>query len=122
MDRRWLLLSGIFASAAVAGAAPPPIPVDPSYFEGRWSFVDEDCLAPTSWTMIAGGNFVSEDLAGTWSWQDGELVLNLDDRAIDEETGEAGGRFRMDGPVTIVDRDRFDFVIAPDVYQLRRCP
>ncbi len=94
----------------------------PDYFEGRWSFVDEDCAAPTNWTMIAGGNFVSEDIVGVWSWQDGELVLNLDDLAIDEESGEPGGRFRMDGPVTIVDRNRFDFAIAPDVYQLKRCP
>lgn len=96
--------------------------IDPTYFEGRWSFIDEDCTAPTNWTLIAGGNFVSEDLVGIWTWQEGELVLNLDDLAMDEESGEPGGRFRMDGPVTLVDRNRFDFTIAPEVYQLKRCP
>ncbi|MGB5485669.1 hypothetical protein [Parasphingorhabdus sp.] len=103
-------------------AAQSPDEIDAVYFEGRWSFVDEGCDAPTNWTMIAGGNFVSEDLVGTWNWQQSELVLSLDDLAIDEETGEAGGRFRMDGPVTIVDRNRFDFIIAPEIYQLKRCP
>ena len=114
----------IFAALALPGialAAEPAGGVDPVYFEGRWSFVEESCQLPTNWTMIAGGNFVSEDLVGTWAWQEGELVLSLNDLAVDEETGEAGGRFRMDGPVKIVDRDRFDFTIAPDVYQLKRC-
>jgi len=72
--------------------------------------------------MIPGGNFVSEDLIGNWTWGEDELILRLDDLAIDEDTGEAGGRFRMDGPVTIVDQDRFNLTIAPDVYQLQRCP
>ena len=121
MDWRCLLLVSLALPWAPA-AAQSPGEIDPAYFEGRWSFVDESCQAPTNWTMIAGGNFVSEDLVGTWNWQENELVLNLDDLAVDEETGEAGGRFRMDGPVTIVDHDRFDFVIAPDIYQLKRCP
>lgn len=102
-------------------AAQPAVEADPSYFEGRWAFLDEDCTAATNWTLIAGGNFVSEDLVGTWAWEEGELVLSLNDLAVDEETGEAGGRFRMDGPVIIVDQDRFDFTIAPDVYQMQRC-
>lgn len=115
----------LFVPAAFLGvsvAAQSPGDVDPVYFEGRWSFVGENCKLPTNWTMISGGNFVSEDLIGLWAWQDGELVLSLDDLAVDEETGEASGRFRMDGPVTIVDQDRFDFTIAPEVYQLKRCP
>tara|TARA_R110001606_G_scaffold66778_12_gene153347 strand:- start:181 stop:546 length:366 start_codon:yes stop_codon:yes gene_type:complete len=113
-----------FASLALPGisvAAQQSIEIEPVYFEGRWSFIDESCQLPTNWTMISGGNFVSEDLVGTWSWQEGELVLSLNDLAVDEETGEAGGRFRMDGPVTIVDQNRFDLTIAPDVYQLKRC-
>ncbi len=118
--RRILFVSLLLPGAAVAAQQPGKI--DPAYFEGRWSFVEENCTAPTNWTMIAGGNFVSEDLIGTWAWQEGKLVLSLDDLAIDEETGEAGGRFRMDGPVTIVDQNRFDFIIAPDIYQLKRCP
>lgn len=121
MDWRRIL----FVSLALPGAsvgAQAASEIDPVYFEGRWAAVDENCKAPTNWTMIAGGNFVSEDLVGTWNWQEGELVLSLDDLAVDEETGEAGGRFRMDGPVTIVDQDHFDFIIAPDIYQLKRCP
>jgi len=114
----------LFASLAmpVAAIAAPQVPeADPAYFEGRWSLLDEDCKAPTNWTMFAGGNFVSQNLTGTWAWGEGELVLRLDDLEIDEESGEAGGRFRMDGPVTIIDQNRFDFTIAPDVYQLQRC-
>jgi len=118
--RGLLLLSLGLPATAMAG--PQDSGIDPSYFEGRWSMPEEDCRAPTNWTMLPGGNFVSEDLAGTWSWDEGKLVLRLDDLAIDEESGEAGGRFRMDGPVTIVGQDRFDFTIAPDVYQLERCP
>lgn len=110
------------AWTGIAIASPPDVEVDPSYFEGRWSLLDESCSAPTSWTMTSSGNFVSQDLTGTWAWIEGKLVLRLKDLAIDEETGEAGGLFRMDGPVTIVGQDRFDFTIAPDVYQLRRCP
>lgn len=109
-----------FSSAAFG--APPTGEIDSAYFEGRWSLLTENCKAPTNWTMIAGGNFVSEDLVGTWGWQDGELVLSLDDLAVDEETGEAGGRFRMNGEVAIIDQNRFDFAINPDVYQLKRCP
>lgn len=114
-----------YVSLAVSGTsttAQQAAEMDSSFFEGRWVFLDEDCKAPTSWTMIAGGNFVSENLVGTWVWQEGGLVLSLNDLAIDEETGETGGRFRMDGPVTIVGQDRFDFTIAPDVYQMQRCP
>ena len=120
MDWRGLLLALLAVpGTAIAGAALSD--TDPSYFEGRWSMVDENCQAPTNWTMISGGNFVSENLVGTWAWGEGELVLRLDDLAIDEETGEAGGKFRMDGPVTIVDQNRFDYAIAPHVYQLKRC-
>ncbi|WP_417622165.1 hypothetical protein [Parasphingorhabdus sp.] len=103
-------------------AAPAVGKLDPDYFEGRWSFLEESCQLPTNWTMISGGNFVSEDLVGTWGVQEGKLVLSLTDLAVDEETGESGGRFLMEGPVTIVDHDRFDFSILPDVYQLKRCP
>ncbi|VWX57679.1 conserved exported hypothetical protein [Sphingorhabdus sp. 109] len=120
MACRWLFPGALMFAAAPAIAQPAGQP-KPSYFEGRWAFLDEDCAASTSWTMIAGGNFVSQDLVGTWAWQDGKLVLSLNDLAVDEETGEAGGRFRMDGPVAIIDRSRFDFTIAPDVYQMRRC-
>ncbi len=118
---RCILLVSL-AFPAMALAAQPSGEIDPVYFEGRWSLLDESCVAPTNWTMIAGGNFVSEDLVGTWAWEADRLVLNLNDLAVDEETGEAGERFRMDGPVTIIDRDRFDFTIAPDTYQLKRCP
>ena len=118
----WSLLFASLAVPAAAIAGLPASELDPSYFEGRWSLLDEGCKAPTNWTMIAGGSFVSENLTGTWEWGDGELVLRLDDLAIDEESGEPGGRFRMDGPVSIVDQNRFDFTIAPNVYQLQRCP
>ncbi|MEH6661093.1 MAG: hypothetical protein V7679_05525 [Parasphingorhabdus sp.] len=121
MDWRWLVL-GSLAMSGAAAVAQPSVLTDPGYFEGRWAFLDEDCKASTNWTMISGGNFVSEDLVGSWVWQDGELVLSLNDLAVDEETGEAGGRFRMDGPVKIIGQDRFDFTIAPDVYQMQRCP
>ena len=118
--RAFLLGSMVLPGAALA--APPAPGADPSYFEGRWSMHDEGCQAPTNWTMIPGGNFVSENLAGTWEWAGDELLLRLDDLAIDEETGEPGGRFRLNGPVRIISPDRFDLTIAPDVYQLQRCP
>lgn len=121
MDWRCIFIVSLaFPGASLAAQQSGEI--DSAYFEGRWSFVDENCQEPTNWTMIAGGNFVSEDIIGTWAWQEGELVLRLDDLAVDEETGEAGGRFRMDGPIMMIDQDRFDFTIAPDVYQLKRCP
>ncbi len=95
--------------------------VDPSYFEGRWA-LGEACDEPTNWTLLAGGNFVSEDLIGKWQWSAGQLTLNLTDLAVDEETGEAGGRFQMDGPVSISGPDEFVFTIEPDRYTMKRCP
>jgi hypothetical protein len=121
MGRRAFLLTAMVLPTAALAASPSPV-AEPSYFEGRWAMHDEDCRAPTNWTMISGGNFVSENLAGTWEWGEGELLLRLDDLAIDEETGEAGGRFRLNGPVQIIGPDRFDLAIAPDVYHLQRCP
>jgi len=98
-----------------------PVGVDASYFEGRWTFEEETCDAPTNWTMIAGGNFVSEDLVGTWNWSDGKLILSLTDMALDEETGETGGRFQMEGLVQIDSPDAFKFAIVPDIYEMKRC-
>lgn len=94
---------------------------DASYFEGRWAFAEETCDLPTNWTLLAGGNFVSEDLTGIWQWSDGQLTLNLTDLALDEETGEAGGRFQMEGPVSIAGADEFIFTIEPDSYVMKRC-
>ena len=118
---RVFLLAALLLPGAVLATPPAPV-ADPSYFEGRWSMHDEGCQAATNWMMIPGGNFVSENLSGTWEWAEGELLLRLDDLAIDEETGEAGGRFRLNGPVRIISPERFDLTIAPDVYQLQRCP
>ncbi len=115
-----LLASGVLPAAVMAAA--PAAATEPSYFEGRWSMHGENCKAPTNWTMIPGGNFVSENLTGTWEWSGEELLLRLDDLAIDEETGEAGGRFRLNGPVRILGPDRFDLTIAPEIYALQRCP
>ncbi len=95
--------------------------VDASYFEGRWAFDEETCDKSTNWTLLAGGNFVSEDLTGIWTWDERRLTLNLTDLAIDEETGEAGGRFQIDGPVTISGRDQFTLEIEPDDYIMKRC-
>ncbi len=96
--------------------------IDASYFEGRWAFEEASCQEPSSWTMIAGGNFVSEDLIGTWHWEEKRLTLSLTDLAIDEETGETGGKFQMDGPVVIVASDSFKMTVAPEVYTMKRCP
>lgn len=96
--------------------------VSSSWFEGRWAFVEETCDQPSNWTMIAGGNFVSEDLTGTWEWAAGVLTLNLTDLAVDEETGEAGGRFQMEGPALPNGRDEFTLTIEPDTYVMKRCP
>lgn len=116
-----LILAGpSIAEPAVLSA--DPIINDASYFEGRWAFEEEACDIPTNWTMIAGGNFVSEDLVGTWDWSDGRLTLNLTDLAIDEETGESGGRFQMDGPVEIVTANLFKMTVEPDIYNMKRCP
>ncbi|HEY9091671.1 hypothetical protein [Parasphingorhabdus sp.] len=95
--------------------------VDASFFEGRWAFAEESCDQPTNWTFVEGGNFVSEDVTGSWQWTQGRLVLNLIDLAVDEETGEAGGRFQMEGPVEIAGNDHFSFIIEPDRYVLKRC-
>lgn len=99
--------------------------VEASYFGGRWAFAEEGCEQPSNWTLIEsgvdGGNFVSEDLIGTWRWDEGRLTLNLTDLAVDEETGEKGGRFQMDGPVTVMNQNEFTFAIDPDVYIMRRC-
>ncbi|GAA0470686.1 hypothetical protein GCM10009096_09490 [Parasphingorhabdus litoris] len=95
--------------------------VDPSYFEGRWAFAEETCDQPTNWTLLTGGNFISEDLTGTWQWGEGQLTLSLTDLAVDEETGEQGGRFQMEGPVLISDNDQFVLTIEPDNYVMKRC-
>lgn len=95
--------------------------VDASYFEGRWAFVEEGCDQPTNWTLLTGGNFISEDLTGVWQWNEGRLRLNLTDLAIDEETQEAGGRFQMEGPVTIAGSEQFTLEIEPDAYVMKRC-
>ena len=115
-------LLGSLVVAGAAATAQPSSGHESSYFEGRWAFVDESCDVPTNWTMIAGGNFVSENLTGIWEVDENKLVLSLNDLAVDEETGEQGGRFRMEGAVTIIDRNRFDFAITPDTYRLKRCP
>lgn len=96
--------------------------VESSWFDGRWAFAEESCDLPSNWTLIAGGNFVSEDLTGTWEWTGEKLVLNLVDLALDEETGEAGGRFQMEGPVMVVGADQFTLFVEPDIYILKRCP
>ena len=95
--------------------------VEASFFEGRWAFAEETCDLPTNWTLRADGGFVSEDLTGAWQWAGGRLTLNLVDLAVDEETGEAGGRFQMDGPVQLSGPDGFVFIIEPDRYVLKRC-
>ncbi|WP_108809626.1 hypothetical protein [Sphingorhabdus sp. Alg231-15] len=95
--------------------------VEASYFEGRWAFSEETCDQPTNWTLLAGGNFISEDLTGIWQWMAGQLKLNLTDLAEDEETGEAGGRFQMEGPVMISGPDQFILNIEPDSYIMKRC-
>ncbi len=113
-----------FAAFVLIANVPPSdsteVP-DASYFEGRWAFAEESCDQPTNWTLLAGGNFVSEDLTGTWQWGAGQLTLNLTDFAVDEETGEAGGRFQMEGPVSMSEPDQFVFTIEPDRYVMKRC-
>ncbi len=96
--------------------------VESSWFDGRWAFAEENCKMPSNWTLLGGGNFVSEDLTGTWEWTGQKLVLNLVDLALDEETGEAGGRFQMEGPVIVVGTDQFTLFVEPDIYILKRCP
>ncbi len=94
---------------------------DAQYFEGRWAFEEEACDLPTNWTLIAGGHFVSESLIGTWALAGNKLFLRLTDLAIDEETGEAGGKFQMEGPVTVTNANRFSLTIEPDTYIMKRC-
>ncbi|VAV87680.1 hypothetical protein MNBD_ALPHA04-2214 [hydrothermal vent metagenome] len=94
---------------------------DAQYFEGRWAFEEETCDLPTNWTLIAGGNFVSEDLIGTWAFDGSKLLLRLTDLAIDEETGDAGGKFQMEGPVTVTTDNQFSLTIEPDIYVMKRC-
>ncbi|MEO0439634.1 MAG: hypothetical protein AAF067_02040 [Pseudomonadota bacterium] len=57
------------ATGLLSGQASEPTEAassaDASWFEGRWTFADEKCDMPSSWTLIGGGNFVSEDLTGT---------------------------------------------------------
>ncbi len=115
----------LFAAASLSSAAfqveSPALETGSEYFEGRWAFEEESCDQPTNWTLIAGGNFVSEDLIGTWEWNDGKLLLRLTDLATDEETGEAGGKFQMEGPVSALSKDRFTLTIEPDAYVMKRC-
>ncbi|MEP3227291.1 MAG: hypothetical protein ABJO01_15035 [Parasphingorhabdus sp.] len=116
---------------AVAAAMPmPPAAVQgqgekavlpASYFEGRWAFVEDTCNLASNWTLLAGGNFISDDLIGSWQWNGTQLRLNLTDLAVDEETGEKGGRFQMEGPVIDHQPDQFTLVIEPDHYKMKRC-
>lgn len=114
----------VFAAVVLIAAVQPSEiedAVDASYFEGRWAFAEETCDQPSNWTLLAGGNFISEDLTGTWQWGAGQLTLNLTDFAVDEETGETGGRFQMEGPVSMSGPDQFVFTIEPDRYVMKRC-
>lgn len=115
-----LALAGPFFLQITASPSAEKL-VDSSFFEGRWAFAEDGCDEPSNWTMISGGNFVSDDLVGTWQWREGKLILNLVDLAVDEETGEAGGKFQMDGPIEIIDSNRFKMKIEPDVYSMKRC-
>lgn len=115
-----MVFAGLLLGAAVQGSGTVDS-TGAAYFEGRWAFTEESCDQSTNWTLIAGGSFVSEDLTGAWQWADGRLKLSLIDLAIDEETGEAGGRFQMEGPVMIVDSNQFNFTIEPDIYVMKRC-
>jgi hypothetical protein len=113
------------ASISLGSEAQTPVvnpDINSEYFEGRWAFAEETCDVPTNWTLLAGGNFISDDLTGTWEWTEGRLVLRLTDLAVDEETGEVGGRFQMEGPVEISSDAQYRFTIAPDVYVMKRCP
>ncbi len=115
---------GVFAAFVLMANVQPSETNDaigPSYFEGRWAFAEETCEQPSNWTLLAGGNFISEDLTGTWQWGAGELTLSLTDLAVDEETGEVGGRFQMEGPVSVSGPDQFVFMIEPDRYVMKRC-
>ncbi|MEH6757673.1 MAG: hypothetical protein V7676_09180 [Parasphingorhabdus sp.] len=115
---------GVFAASLLIAnvrLSAPAENVETSYFEGRWAFAEETCQQPTNWTLLAGGNFISEDLTGTWQWDGEQLTLSLIDLAVDEETGEAGGRFQMEGPVSLSMPDQFTFTIEPDSYVMKRC-
>lgn len=113
-------LAGMLLSTDFDTLGPNGLP-SAQYFEGRWAFAEESCDVPTNWTMLAGGNFISEDLTGSWEWKDGKLLLRLADLAIDEETDEQGGKFQMEGPVEVTGADEFTLTIEPDRYQMKRC-
>ncbi len=117
-----LILAGALLSADPASNSSPAGDVEAGFFNGRWAFVEDSCDLPANWTLISGGIFVSEDLTGNWEWREGRLVLSLTDLAIDEETGEAGGRFQMEGPVEIVGQNAFKMTVVPAVYEMKRCP
>ncbi|QJB68587.1 hypothetical protein [Parasphingorhabdus halotolerans] len=115
-----LILAGVMQNQSAELPA-PVAQINADYFEGRWSFAEETCEMPSNWTLLAGGNFISEDLTGTWAWGDGKLDLRLNDLALDEETGEPGGKFQMEGPVEIKSPDQFRMIVEPDVYEMLRC-
>ena len=115
-----MILAGVMQSQS-AELPTSDTQINADYFEGRWSFADETCEMPSNWTLLAGGNFISQDLTGTWAWRDGKLDLRLIDLAVDEETGEPGGKFQMEGPVEIKSQDEFTLTIEPDIYELKRC-
>ena len=115
-----LALVGILLSADLVTLASDS-PIESSYFEGRWALAGDSCDSSSNWTLISGGIFVSENLTGNWEWGGERLVLNLTDLAIDEETGEAGGRFQMEGPVEVLGANAFRLEIEPDVYEIKRC-
>lgn len=120
------VFDGLVSSIALAVGTPSPLAeesrtIEASYFEGRWAFAEETCDQSSNWTLLEGGNFVSEDLTGTWHWNDERLILNLIDFAIDEETGEQGGPFQMEGPVSMATSNQFTLVIEPDRYVMKRC-
>ncbi len=111
-----LMLAALAAAQQGDGASP-----ESGFFEGQWAFEDEACGLPTNWVMMSGGMFVSEDLTGSWEWRDEKLLLRLTDLAEDEETGEQGGKFQMEGPVELLGQDGFTFIIEPDRYEMKRC-
>ncbi|MDZ7588028.1 MAG: hypothetical protein U5J78_02275 [Parasphingorhabdus sp.] len=67
---------------------------------GQWAFGGDGCKDASNWQFLPDGVFSSPDWTGKWEWRGDRLVLSLVEREADPETGEAGDRFVLDGPVT----------------------
>lgn len=110
----------LFAALALSNVGAPDA-INASFFEGQWALHGQQCGNAENWTLRADSSFHSADISGNWQWTGEKLVLKLVDMAVNEESGESGEKFEIEGPINVISTDNVEMVVAPEIYKLKRC-